>query len=112
MFDERAKEIERIERIAVMLVNMPQDTREEITGELDVHFKDLKANLQGYIAERIDYHRAFATELLTRPYRTTKIVNGLELLASDVEDTEYGVTEMLEDIMVTMHAILQQRDHS
>ncbi len=108
MPDERAKEIERIERIAEMLTNMREDSLEEVKGKLEVHFKDLEANLKGYIAERIELHRAFIVELLMRPYGYAKKEYGLYLLADDVEGTIADVTEMLEDIMATVHEILEQ----
>jgi hypothetical protein len=110
VFDERAKEIERIERIAEMLTNMREYSREEVKGKLEVHFEDLEANLQGYIAERIDLLRAFIVELLMRPYEYHKREYRLHLLGYEVEGTIADVTEMLQDIMATLHEILEQTE--
>jgi signal transduction histidine kinase len=110
VFDESAKEIQRIERIAEMLTNLREYSREEVKGKLEVHFEDLEANLQGYIAERIDLLRAFIVELLMRPYGYHKRENGLHLLAYEVEGTIADLTEMLENIMVTVHEILEQTE--
>jgi hypothetical protein len=106
--DDRDREIQRIERIAEILTNMREHSREEVKGKLEVHFEDLEANLKGHIAERIGLYRAFIEELLMRPYGYHKRERGLYLLDYDVEVTIADVTEMLEDIMATVHEILEQ----